>query len=454
MKKYTILPILLLALLLCLCTFTSALADNTDPEKPYATDKAAITKILITPFGTDVTGLSFTFTFTKESLDGKTTSNDKDKMPAIGPIVINTTTATKKLVSSTDEDIWYFQSANFIDENLVNDFLAVTNPLIGGVGVYKYSVTETGYGLGIGGTRTLIQSSAKYDFIVYVLENTVSHEPEIKYIGVTKTIKDNPLDATEELPTGKLNPTPGEDPEAPGDFSEMSFKNKYHKTNSGTNPENQSDWKLYISKKVTGVGAEQTEYFYFKVTITVPSMCNANPLGYKGYVLEDQSGTLTKLTNLGSNYINSGDTAGTNPDVYFAFKSGTELIFKLKHNQYLVFTELPVGTKYTVAEVAAPTRSFSQYLARASVIYNGGEAQLTQASDESENLALPNTDVPQKYLYVGEVKSCAEFTNHRTVFPVTGIKINDLPFLGLIAIAILAFAAYITLKLHRRRLYN
>ena len=108
--------------------------------------------------------------------------------------------------------------------------------------------------------------------------------------------------------------------------------------------------------------------------------------------------------------------------------------FNLKHGESMTFTGLPVGTTMTVSESNTPN-----YKGSASYVINGGESQSKTASKYNESFEVENEKLGQK-------KNTVDVTNTYNNVPTTGIIMNTLPYVMMIALGGVALLGYIYLK--------
>lgn len=275
-------------------------------------------------------------------------------------------------------------------------------------GKYEYTVKETESDPVVPTSNEhekLIMSQAEYKMDVYVVENT-SGALEIDKILVNKVRDDKGSEAT-----GKVDI--GSEPSKNG----FEFVNTYaQEAGTGPNPSTpDTDYTKYgslnVSKKIDAqdgtINTEDT--FKFTATFAFPKGTDATTLGAKA----------------GTNDLELG-TDGT-------------YTFNLKHNESLKFTGLPVGTKITVTEAGA-----ANYKASASVVLNGGTA--TTVSEAKYHEAL--TAVTDGKL--GQNTNTVDVTNTYNYVPTTGIIMNTLPYVLMIALCGAALMAFVAFK--RRRL--
>ena len=255
----------------------------------------------------------------------------------------------------------------------------------------------------------------------YVLEGntTISFTGNWKHAGeyvytVTES-KENPISnvtydtSSYTLRVYVINGTNGLEVEkitaqgANGKTDKILFTNTYAKNNA----------TLTIEKNTEGDYADKTRKFDFEITFTKSPM-------------SDQ----TTFTG----------TIGAQSVEYTAGQTKT---FKLADGEQLVFHNLPVGTTYVVRELAAP----DGYKPSVTVVENRTTTVNRTAAQEGD--ALDTLKEGGKNNLVGENENKVTFTNTYKDVAVTGIVMNNLPFILLVAVAIVAFVSLAVIK--RRR---
>ncbi|MCL2513153.1 MAG: hypothetical protein FWF08_04545 [Oscillospiraceae bacterium] len=441
-KKHRLLPALALALIMCLACLTTAFAaqpsgTETDPAQ------AAITKLLKVPFGTAVPTAAFKFKVTPISIDGDT--NAKPPVAGIGSngdVYINfpalgTPPAYTFKETIGDTDYYFLESAE----------------LFGGVsfanaGVYKYEIEELGSDFTNVGTpptapyEEMSYSGAKYEVEVYVKDGINGRY--IYFIGSVRTTEEDGTPGTD-----KVDPTPGSESED-FDYSQMIFTNTYVKANGGTDPKDPDNWTLSVSKDVLGEFASQTIYFAYNMKVFTPSLIGAAET-YKAYVVEadpdpENAGKYKVVTSAANGTVSGTDLNGG----YINFPSDTLTAFNLKAGQFLVFIDTPVGTSYEITETGT-----AGYIPSAIVTY-AGAAGGNEVGSKGASLVLPHSanDFYKTTLYVGEGLNSADFINENDTTTPTGLDLNDLPFIGMILLAVGAGAAFIVIKYRKKKSYN
>lgn len=275
-------------------------------------------------------------------------------------------------------------------------------------GKYEYTVKETESNPVITDSayEKLIMSKAEYKMDVYVVENPVGTF-KVDQIVVNKTKNDKGVDEG-----GKVDIS--------GDKTKNTFNfvNTYvQEAGTGTDPTTPDpDYKkngaLKVSKTIDAQGEtpSTTDSFSFTAKFVFPEGTDANTLG---------------------------GVKGNEADV--SLTDGT-CTFSLKHGQNMKFTGLPVGTKITVKETGAVN-----YKGSASVVLNGGDAKIVAAGKYHEDLTAVDVDNDK----LGQNKNTVDVTNTYNHVPTTGIIMNTLPYVLMIALCGAALFGFVAFK--RRR---
>lgn len=134
-----------------------------------------------------------------------------------------------------------------------------------------------------------------------------------------------------------------------------------------------------------------------------------------------------------------GHTDGTD-GVEVRCPAGQETAFTLHHGQTLLFDTLPAGTRYVVTELGAA----DGYIPSVSVTENGQMLPEKQGSADEDGITSLPPDATSNL--VGEQENSVRFVNNHQDIPITGIVMNNLPFLLLIGAAVAALAVLSVLK--------
>lgn len=275
-------------------------------------------------------------------------------------------------------------------------------------GKYEYTVTETGAAPAITDTKhqTMIMSKAEYTMDVYVSNG--DNGLEISNIIVNKKKDDKGTTVTGKVDISNT------------DKNGFNFTNTYvQEAGTGTDPTNPDPTynqfgSLNVSKKIVnanGTAETSTDTFAFTATFAFPTGTDANTLGG----IKDANGEHVTLAEDGT------------------------YTFRLKANENMKFTGVPVGTTITVKESAT-----KNYKGSAKITING--TQLTPVSATKYNAEL--TAVNNEKL--GQKQNTVDVTNTYNDVPVTSIIMNTLPYVLMIALCGAALMAFVAFK--RRRL--
>lgn len=273
-------------------------------------------------------------------------------------------------------------------------------------GKYEYTVKEKTSEPTIADSNLekLIMSKAEYKMTVYVVEDPVGTF-KVDQIVVNRTKNDKGDGAT-----GKV------DISGDKDKNTFNFVNTYvQEAGTGPDPTNPDptytdNGALKVSKTIDAQDGtiDTSATFNFTATFAFPEGTDATTLG-----------------GVKGNGTDVGLTGGT-------------YNFTLKHGDKMKFTGLPVGTKITVKETGA-----ANYKGSASVVLDGATATSVAAGKYHEDLtAVTNGRLGQK-------TNTVDVTNTYNHVPTTGIIMNTLPYVLMIALCGAALFGFVAFK--RRR---
>ena len=275
-------------------------------------------------------------------------------------------------------------------------------------GKYEYTVTETGATPAItdGEHQKMIMSQAKYTMDVYV--SNVGNKLAISNIIVNKT-KDDDGNTAQDT-TGKVDISNT-------DKNGFNFTNTYvQEAGTGTDPTNpdptyDKDGSLNVTKTINANGGtvDAEKDFDFTATFNFPKGTDATTLGG----VKDANGHVITINENGT------------------------CTFTLKANKNMKFTGVPVGTKINVTESATPN-----YKGSAVSVFNGQSQAKVEASKYNMAFTVTNT--------LGQKQNKVDVTNTYDYVPTTGIIMNTLPYVLMIALCGAALMAFVAFK--RRRL--
>ena len=285
----------------------------------------------------------------------------------------------------------------------------ITFPTYPEAGKYEYTVKETQTADPIVANsehEKMIMSQAEYTMDVYVTDGATG--TEISNIVVNKVKDDEGQPGNGKVDIGNT------------DTNTFNFTNTYvQEAGTGTKPTNpdptyNENGSLKVSKAVVNANGTTTTpdaEFEFIATFAFPNGTNTSTLG-------------------GIKDANGGDVT---------LAEGGTYTFKLKANENMKFTGVPVGTTITVKESAA-----KNYKGSAVITINGTQLTPVSATKYSTELTVVNNEK------LGQKQNTVDVTNTYNDVPVTGIIMNTLPYVLMIALCGVALIAFVGFK--RRRL--
>lgn len=391
----------ILSTVLCIGMGVPVLAGPGTEEEPA---KASVTKELTMPEGTTTPDADFEFKFTPIAKDG--VLHATRALPTIAD----------KTISFDDEDAGTTAAGVKRVSDETGDILAGISWTALGAGDYVYDVEETADTYTPGNTETLTYSRAKYRLTVRI-DNTSTGGLYVESVSCERLLDDS--GNAPESPE-KVDPTP--------DAKGMKFTNTYIK--QGTGDPSAPGESAAISKTVTGTGADRTKYFSYQLNVTKPATVSA-PVTYKAYVMEGSVVVSSLDDNLGAG-ANKGNDAQHGD--YIEVPAGSPVNINLKHGQTLLLADIHVGAKYTVNETGDP-----DYTPSVAIMTNGTAS--SDSAGEGESLSTGDARV------IGDSgANTADYSNAKIQIALTGVLINNLPFIMVFVLAGGAFAAYIAVK--------
>jgi hypothetical protein len=426
-----------IAAVLCLGLSIPAFAADWAQGTPGQDAKAAITKELKMPIGTNTPAATFTFKFTPSKYN-----NDASKVgevPAIDPTEI--TFDGNSINSTTGQVKTVTKQSGPID---------AARAKFSKTGIYEYIVTEElsvlPYVLDSKQETVIYDKNSRYRIEVWVEENTdITNGPLGLYVQYIVAHHEVLVDTVWE-DRGKEDPTWSSNETDITTWSKMAFHNQYSKTNGEItdpldppDPEDIGDKVLRLDKVVdmlngVEISAEnKVKDFTFTVNVSVPEVGIENPADYKYYAYKysfDGNGTLVQATT---------------PIV---FNTGENKDVTLKHGEKLVFVDLHVGATFVITEKAESAFKPSYILTLA------GVAQTQVFGTVNTALSAPVTGKANVGEMIGDIGNIADFHNIPTTNPITGINVDNLPFIAMIALAMLALVGYVVVRVRKNNAYE
>lgn len=357
---------------------------------------------------------SFSFTWAKVDLDGSTATADLATMPTLTPVTLDPLGDANAHTSDIKD----------AGSNVIGTAHSVSSPnIVEGItfpqpGIYTYKLTEDAdqYTGTLPGTDSITYSQAEYKVAIQVALDTASGSTYVENIAVTPDKVDSGSPGTGKVDQDSDSSTP--------ETNKFKFINGYKQTAGGTTPSGKPG-VLELSKTVMnapadGVPTGVATTFDFKVTLEkAPSEVGTPTYAYDVY--------------------KSGVDAPTSETVAFAQDAATaDVDVTLSTGDYVIFKDLPVGTKYSVTENSG------------NVIGNYNTSYVvTNADTTATPLEVKAMAVPVQTIEAVGGHSAACTNRYFSTSTPTGILLNNLPFILLIVVAIGAVVAFIVVK--RRR---
>ena len=386
-------------------------ADNNGPAtwKPTDTPSAAIT--VEYKMGNDVVTPEndVKFTFTKTAAPAGMNVSD---MPAIsvanvkfsaGEDLIKDTTATdiKVLRKQSDNFLASFKTAMDKSTNMTT-------------GEYVYKVTSTSTVTKAKTNDVFTGSLAEYKLNIFVAQHT-DGKLYIKGLSIINTKTDAGADNTDGT---KVNGNPGTTTGGiESNFSGLKFVNEYVAKAGSVDPTDPTvpdpnkpaSYAFKVTNNTVSKGT-QTGSFDYTMTVTKPS----------GIATTDNTYVY---------YVNGKEETGT---------YGSAVTFTLPDTKSMMIKSCYAGSKVTVDQ-----KGVANWTATAETTFNGVKDTQKLSAAVGKNLTVADKTLGQK-------ENKVDYTNTYKDVAVTGIIVNNFPFIIMIAIAVVAFAGIVAMNSKKR----
>ena len=376
---------------------------------PTETPEAAIT--VEYKMGNDVVtpANDVSFTFTKTSAPTGMNLND---MPAIsvGNVKFNAGEDQIKDTSVTDIKVLRKQSDNF----LASFKTAMGNSTKMTTGEYVYTVKSTSSVTKAKTNDVFTASNAEYKLDIFVAQNT-DGKLYIKGLSIINTKNDAGTDTGNDTKVdGKPGSTTGG---TASNFSGLKFVNEYVAKAGSVDPTdpdvpNPNDPKSYAFKVTNNTESKGTQTGSFEYTMTV-----TKPSG------------ITTADNTYVYYVDGTKQTGT---------YGTAVKFTLPDTKSMMIQSCYAGSKVTVDQ-----KGVANWTATAETTFNGVKDTQKLSAAVGKNLQVANKTLGQK-------ENKVEYKNIYKDIAVTGIIVNNFPFIIMIAIAVVALAGIVAMNSKKR----
>lgn len=395
---------------MCLGNVANVNAATTPAEwGPADTPEAAIT--VEYKMGNDVVTPEndVRFTFTKTAAP---TGMNVSDMPAIsvGNVKFNAGEDLIKDTTATDIKVLRKQSGNFLESFKTAMGTSTTMT----TGEYVYTVKSTSTVTKAKTNDVFTGSNAEYKLNIFVAQHT-DGKLYIKGLSIINTKNDAGTDTSN---TTKVDGTPGSTTGGTAsNFSGLKFVNEYVAKAGSVDPTDPdvpdpTKPKSYAFKVTNNTESKgtQTGSFDYTMTVTKPS----------GIATTDNTYVY---------YVNGTQKTGT---------YGTEVTFTLLDTKSMMIKSCYAGSKVTVEQ-----KGVANWTATAETTFNGVKDTQKLSAAVGKNLKVADKTLGQK-------ENKVDYKNIYKDIAVTGIIVNNFPFIIMIAIAVVAFAGIVAMNSKKR----
>lgn len=377
---------------------------------PTETPSAAIT--VEYKMGNDVVtpANDVSFTFTKTSAPTGMNLND---MPAIsvGNVKFNAGEDLIKDTSVTDIKVLRKQSDNFLAS--FKTAMDANNAKMT-TGEYVYTVKSTSTVTKAKNNDVFTASGAEYKLNIFVAQHT-NGKLYIKGLSIINTKNDAGTDSSDNT---KVNGKPGSTTGGTAsNFSGLKFVNEYVAKAGSVDPTDPdvpdpnkpASYAFKVTNTTESKGS-QTGNFEYTMTVTKPS----------GIATTDNTYVY---------YVNGSKQTGT---------YGTAVTFTLPDTKSMMIKSCYAGSKVTVEQ-----KGVANWTATAETTFNGVKDTQKLSAAVGKNLKVADKTLGQK-------ENKVDYRNIYKDIAVTGIIVNNFPFIIMIAIAVVAFAGIVAMNSKKR----
>lgn len=371
---------------------------------PTGNPSAAIT--VEYKMGNDVVTPENDVSFTFKKISAPTGMN-VDDMPAIsvGNVKFNAAEDKIKDASVTDIKVLRKQSDNF----LASFKAAMDTSTNMTTGEYVYTVKSTSTVTKAKDNDVFTASNAEYKLNIFVAQDE-NGKLYIKGLSIINTKNDAGTDTGNDT---KVDGTPGSTTGGTeSNFSGLKFVNEYVAKAGSVDPTDPNDPKSYAFKVTNNTESKGTQTGSFEYTMTV-----TKPSG------------ITTADNTYVYYVDGTKQTGT---------YGTAVKFTLPDTKSMMIQSCYAGSKVTVEQ-----KGVANWTATADVTFNGVKDTQKLSAAVGKNLQVADRTLGQK-------ENKVDYKNIYKDIAVTGIIVNNFPFIIMIAIAVVALAGIVAMNSKKR----
>jgi hypothetical protein len=401
-------PVVVLAFLVALSLGIAGFTTEASADTTVGKDNIQITKSLRVSPGQTIPDMDFIFDITPSSIttgtgDGATmTKFNGSNMPKVDPVTIGYSNIAQRERKESGGVEYIVRDSS----NIVGKFSFTA------AGTYVYEVTERSdtYTPTVDGEK-VTYSDLKFElrFIVkqvetaYVIDSVTSWNAEGKGGLTFSNIYECPPDENTTFTIG----------------------NKVTGPYANTNPDNLFDFELTVN---------------VAPVVTPPE--DGGQRGYKAYIKDSEG---QGYASDHENRYGRGEGTDGNGAYYFIVPGAVEAV-QLGHDEHLEIVGLPVGSDYDIKAVARP---FYAYSVTGTV---GGQSAAANPPNDGYVYSNPFTDMD---LSTGKVRikngeNSAVFSSYAGDVADTGVNMDNLPYIGLIALGAVALGLYVFIRRRRR----
>lgn len=371
---------------------------------PTGNPSAAIT--VEYKMGNDVVTPENDVSFTFKKISAPTGMN-VDDMPAIsvGNVKFNAAEDKIKDTSVTDIKVLRKQSDNF----LASFKAAMDTSTNMTTGEYVYTVKSTSTVTKAKNNDVFTASNAEYKLNIFVAQDE-NGKLYIKGLSIINTKNDAGTDTGNDT---KVDGTPGSTTGGTeSNFSGLKFVNEYVAKAGSVDLPDPNDPKSYAFKVTNNTESKGTQTGSFEYTMTV-----TKPSG------------ITTADNTYVYYVDGTKQTGT---------YGTAVKFTLPDTKSMMIQSCYAGSKVTVEQ-----KGVANWTATADVTFNGVKDTQKLSAAVGKNLQVADRTLGQK-------ENKVDYKNIYKDIAVTGIIVNNFPFIIMIAIAVVALAGIVAMNSKKR----
>ena len=395
---------------MCLGNVANVNAADTPAEwGPTETPSAAIT--VEYKMGNDVVTPANDVSFTFDKINAPEGMDKKD-MPTISVANVKFDAGKDEIKDTTAKDIKVLRKQS---DNFLTSFKAAMDTSTNmTTGEYVYTVKSTSTVTKAKNNDVFTASNAEYKLNIFVAQNT-DGKLYIRGLSIINTKTDAGADNNGGI---KVDGKPGSKEDGiASNFSGLKFVNEYVAKAGSVDPTDPdvpkpNDPTSYAFKVTNNTESKGTQTGSFNYTMTV-----TKPLG------------IATTDNTYVYYVNGKQETGT---------YGAEVTFTLPDTKSMMIKSCYAGSRVTVEQ-----EGVANWTATAETTFNGVKDTQKLSAAVGKNLKVADKTLGQK-------ENKVDYKNVYKDIVVTGIIVNNFPFIIMIAIAVVALAGIVAMNSKKR----